>query len=261
MNPFPLLQQILLHYQKILGRHLTGFYVHGSIAFGCFRWNQSDIDFIVTVDQVTTLAEKEALIRCLLDCEEQCPPKGVEMSVVLDQYCRNFMYPTPFELHYSITHRERCQADFTSYCRTMHGTDPDLAAHFAVIRKAGIILYGTPIAEMFGPVPREDYLDSILRDVQDAEAEIERAPVYLTLNLCRVLAYIRKGKIFSKEQGGEWGLKNLPAEYIPMIRSALDAYSGKKTFCGEPRSLHRFACDMLREIRAESPEKAEWAGK
>lgn len=251
MNPFPLLQQILLHYQKILGNHLTGFYVHGSIAFGCFHWNQSDIDFIVTVEQVPTMAEKEALIRCLMDCEEQCPPKGVEMSVVLDQYCRNFMYPTPFELHYSITHRERCQADFTSYCRTMHGTDPDLAAHFAVIRKAGITLYGTPIAEMFGPVPREDYLDSILRDVQDAEDEIDTAPVYLILNLCRVLAYLREGEILSKEQGGQWGLSHLSAEYEPAIKTALNAYRGSAAFRADAELLHQFAGDMLEQIHME----------
>lgn len=261
MNPFPLLQQILLHYQKILGNHLTGFYVHGSIAFGCFNWRQSDIDFIATVDQTPTLAEKESLIRCLLDCEQQCPPKGVEMSVVLEKYCRNFVYPTPFELHYSNTHRDLYQADLTSYCRTRHGTDSDLAAHFTVIRKAGIALYGTPISEMFGPVPRKDYLDSILRDVQDAEAEIESAPVYLTLNLCRVLAYIREGKIFSKEQGGRWGLQTLSSEYKPVIRSALDAYSGRGAYCGEPDSLHHFAADMLHEIRSESPQKAERAGK
>lgn len=251
MNPFPLLQQILLHYQKILGNHLTGFYVHGSIAFGCFHWNQSDIDFIVTVDQVPTMAEKEALIRCLLDCEEQCPPKGVEMSVVLDQYCRNFMYPTPFELHYSITHRDRCQSDLTSYCRTMHGTDPDLAAHFTVIRKAGIALYGPPIAEMFGPVPREDYLDSILRDIQDAEAEIDTAPVYLILNLCRVLAYLREGEILSKEQGGRWGLSHLSAEYAPAIQTALNAYRGSAAFRADAELLHQFAGDMLEQIHME----------
>lgn len=257
MQSFPILQHILSHYQKILGRHLTGFYVHGSIAFGCFNWEQSDIDFIVTVDRAPTLSEKADLIQYLLDCSEQCPPKGVEMSVVLEKYCQHFVYPTPFELHYSITHRDRCQADLTAYCRTMHGTDPDLAAHFTVIRKAGIALYGTPISEMFGPVPRKDYLDSILRDVRDAEAEIDTAPVYLILNLCRVLAYLREGEILSKEQGGQWGLDHLPNEYVPVIHSALDAYSGKGTYCGEPDSLHRFATDMLREIRAESPEKAE----
>lgn len=256
MNPFPLLQQILLHYQKILGSHLTGFYVHGSIAFGCFHWDQSDIDFIVTVDHPPTLPEKEALIRCLLDCSDQCPPKGVEMSVVLDQYCRNFVYPTPFELHYSVTHRARCRADLALYCQTMHGTDPDLAAHFTVIRQAGIALYGSPIAEMFGPVPRADYLDSILRDVADAGAEIDGAPVYLILNLCRVLAFLREGTILSKEQGGRWGLEeNLPSEYEVVIHSALNAYVGNSAFCGDPDSLHQFAAQMLCEIGTKIPQK------
>ena len=39
-----LLQQIVLTAQKAFGENLVGIYVHGSLAFGCFRWEQSDID-------------------------------------------------------------------------------------------------------------------------------------------------------------------------------------------------------------------------
>ena len=50
----------------------------------------------------------------------------------------------------------------------MNGVDYDLAAHITVIRQVGICLCGKPIAAVFEQVPRENYLDSICRDVQDA---------------------------------------------------------------------------------------------
>ncbi|MBF0777492.1 nucleotidyltransferase domain-containing protein [Streptococcus cuniculi] len=32
-----------------VGSNLVGIYVHGSLAYGCFSWEQSDIDFLVVV--------------------------------------------------------------------------------------------------------------------------------------------------------------------------------------------------------------------
>ena len=42
-----LMDTIARSYAAILGDGLTGIYVHGSLAFGCFCWQTSDIDFIV----------------------------------------------------------------------------------------------------------------------------------------------------------------------------------------------------------------------
>ena len=34
------------------------------------------------------------------------PEKGIEMSIVRKDVCRPFVYPTPFELHFSVSHLE-----------------------------------------------------------------------------------------------------------------------------------------------------------
>lgn len=127
-----LLNQISLEYQNILGRRLVGIYVHGSLAFGCYRRERSDIDFLAVTRDPPAPAEKEALIDALLKLENDWPAKGIEMSVVLKKYCANFVYPTPFELHFSKMYTERCRQDRKTFCRAMHGTDRDLAAHFTV---------------------------------------------------------------------------------------------------------------------------------
>ena len=247
MNERELLARVCDAYRRILGEKLVGFYVHGSIAFGCFTWATGDIDFLVVTEAPLTQPEKEALIRVMLDLDAEAPPKGFEMSVVLRSECRHFRHPTPFELHFSNAHRARAAADLSAYCRDMHGEDPDLAAHFTVIRHMGETLFGAPIAEVFADVPRDAYVDSILGDVDGAAREIADNPVYITLNLCRVLAYLAEGAVLSKRQGGEWGIKHLPEMHHPLLHAALAAYGGADFPAGFP--LTDFAREMLGRIR------------
>lgn len=57
------------------------------------------------------------MVQVLLELEKEAPPKGFEMSVVLEKYCGSFVYPTPFELHFSNAHLESCRKDLKAYCR------------------------------------------------------------------------------------------------------------------------------------------------
>lgn len=247
-----LLQRVCSAFENILGGKLTGFYVHGSIAFGCFSWATGDVDFLCVVSAPLTQAEKEALIRVLLALTPEAPPKGFEMSVLLRDVCSPLRYPTPFEMHFSNAHKTRAEQDLTAFCRDMHGTDPDLAAHITVLHRVGVTLLGEPISAVFAPVPRECYLDSILGDVSGAEADIRQSPVYTALNLCRVLAYLTDDAVLSKAQGGQWALAHLPEEWRPLLRSALSAYA-----CGasipEEDALPAFAAMMLGRIRLLLP--------
>lgn len=251
-----ILDRIHSLYREILGDKLVGIYIHGSLAFGCFCWERSDIDFLAVVDRALSQLEKEAIIRALLDLDKDCPPKGLEMSVLLEEACRDFCYPTPFELHFSNAHKEWCRADLKGYCRAMRGTDKDLAAHITVIHKAGIVLCGKDIGEVFGTVPREDYLDSIQNDIRNAVDEVVKDPVYVILNLCRVLAYLREDLVLSKAQGGSWGLEHLPEIYHAVIRSAGRSYSGEGAFSESEEAARRFAAYLLEQIVEESKNRS-----
>lgn len=247
MTERELLACVQAEYQRILGNKLTGMYLHGSMAMGCFTWATGDIDFLAVVEAPLTQGEKEALIRTLLELDGQAPPKGFEMSVVLRSDCRSFCHPMPFELHFSNAHRARAMAALPDYCRDMHGTDPDLAAHVTVLRARGEKLCGAEIGEIFGEVPRAAYVDSLMYDIASAEEDIADNPVYVALNLCRVLAYLKEGPVLSKQEGGAWGLAHLPEEYHPLLRAALAAYSGAAFPAGMP--LRPFAAEILRRIR------------
>ena len=177
------------------------------------------------------------------------PGKGFEMSVVEQTVCRPFCYPTPYLLHYSQSYQKQFAEDLDGWCRRMNGVDYDLAAHFTVIRQAGICLCGKPIAAVFGQVPRENYLDSICRDVQDAPMQILDQPFYLTLNLCRVLAACRQGLVLSKCEGVCWAMQeDSLAEFFPMLKQAQLCYQSAEEFIWESEPLKRFAKIALNQI-------------
>lgn len=248
MKSEDLLMRIKEGFQSILGNNLTGIYVHGSLAFGCFQPDSSDIDFIAVVRTPLEHDQKRKLIGLLVELEAFAPPKGLEMSIVLEGCCRHFVHPCPFELHYSKAHKAWAERDIDDYCRSMRGTDPDLAAHFTVIRTVGYSLCGSLVQEVFGEVSAQDYLSSIRYDVENAAYDIRTAPVYIILNLCRVAAYVQHSAVLSKKTGGEWGVKHLPHTFRKLISSALHAYTGDHMYQPNDEEEQAFVTYMNRFI-------------
>ena len=234
--------------KEILGDRLAGIYLHGSAAMGCYQPKKSDLDFMVVVNAALSDAEKRRFMDRLLELDNACPAKGIEMSIVTKGVCNQFVYPTPFILHYSRMHTEWYRRDPEDYIRKMNGTDKDLAAHFTVIRNRGRCLYGLPIPDVFGEVPEQDYLDAVWDDVSGAEEGIAETPLYLILNLARVLACLEEKKVLSKKEGGVWGLKFLPDQYRPLVRSALQEYESGDDVQYDRELAKSYAAYMLEQI-------------
>ena len=107
------------------------------------------------------------------------------------------------------------------------------------------------------------YAHTTLQDIIDAtglskgavyhhfqsKEEIAANPTYVVLNLCRVLAYRKEGKILSKQEGGDWGLSRLSPRYRPLIQNALTAYQTGKAAVPDEALAREFAGEMLKAIR------------
>lgn len=239
-----ILDRMVTSCREIFKENLTGVYLHGSLAMGCFNPKKSDIDLIIMIEQDITEEQKLAFMSDVIELNELAPEKGIEMSVVKKEYCKEFVYPTPYELHFSNSHLQWFHENPTDYIHKMQGTDKDLAAHFTIINRYGKTLYGEEIAEVFGAVPRADYLDSILYDINDAKESMMENPVYFILNLCRVAAYVKEDLVLSKAQGGEWGIKNLDTKYQPLIQNALEYYTSDKRGSIKEEPATEF-CDVM----------------
>ena len=234
--------------RQILQDNLTGIYLHGSAVMGCFNPLKSDIDLIIVANENIAKEIKRELMDLVSGLNSKAPGKGLEISVVLKSVCNPFVYPTPFELHFSPMHLKWYKDNPDNYIEKMNGEDKDLAAHFTVINHRGECLTGLPINEVFGAVPEECYMDSIWEDVKDAEDDIIDNPMYLILNLARVLAYKNEKRVLSKKEGGEWALDNLSEHYHEIINIALTDYDSELTSEYDEECLLEYAEYMLKAI-------------
>ncbi|MBE3592924.1 MAG: DUF4111 domain-containing protein [Thermoanaerobacter sp.] len=235
--------------RAILGENLVGVYLHGSFVMDCFNPKESDLDLLIVVEDVIPDDIKKKYMDMVVCLNEEAPAKGIELSIVKKSVCNPFVYPTPFELHFSIAHLDWYKNSPEDYVQKMKGTDKDLAAHVTIINHRGKVLYGQEIKEVFGEVSKQDYFDSIWFDIEGAQEDILDNTMYITLNLARVLAYQKENLILSKKEGGEWGLANLPVKYHPLIIAALEEYASGNPSQYNMELAAEYAEYMLGEIQ------------
>ena len=239
--------QLVSMLSNCLAEQLVGIYLHGSLAMGCFNPNHSDLDLLVITTDRMPLTVKRQIIEHLLVCSQQ--PQPIEISFLARTQLLPWHYPTPFDLHYSEMWRAAYTRDLASGTwqawDTNEHRDPDLAAHITIINQRGICLAGAPIADIFPAVPGDDYRAALAADIHDSLASIATNPVYTILNCCRTYAYVRDGHVFSKEEGGDWAIQVLPADFRDTVATALAAYrsdTGHPSF--DQNALSTFAAYM-----------------
>ncbi len=217
---------LVQEFQRLLAGNLIGIYLHGSLAAGCFNPKLSDVDLLAVTHRHLASETQRSLIEVLLRTSRA--PHPLEISFLRQVDMVPWQYPTPFDLHYSEDWREKYTQELaTGAWRQWAGVrhkDEDLAAHITVTHTWGICLWGEPIAHVFPEVPPQDFAASIAADLQWALERLETSPVYGVLNACRIYAYFKEGRIYSKAEGAAWALLAMPAEFRPVIETALAAY-------------------------------------
>ncbi|MCC6445668.1 MAG: DUF4111 domain-containing protein [Armatimonadetes bacterium] len=228
---------------SLLADNLVGLYLHGSLAMGCFSPGRSDLDLLAVTRERMPLEAKRLLAESLLRLSKS--PAPVEISFLSQTGLSPWRYPTPFDFHYSEDWREAYRRQLVDGSWRQWNDrvqeDPDLAAHITVLLNRGVRLFGKPIADTFPPAPHEDYLASILDDFEWGLERIAQNPVYFILNACRIYAYLRERKVFSKAEGGPAVLVILPEDLQGAVGQALKIYTGELRDAG-------FAPDLLQKF-------------
>lgn len=237
------------------GEALAGLYLHGSMAMGSFRPWSSDVDLLAVVLGPLPREVKLDLIRRVMVIAEGGEAfRKIELSVLTADEAARARHPIGYILHYSNTWHERFRQGSAELV-IEGGGDEDLAAHVSVLHARGKVLCGPPIAEVFGAVPRRDYLSAVLYDIGGAREAIAGEPMYTTLNLCRTLCYLRHGFIGSKREGGEWALGEPEfAAHRPVIAAALTEYATAESQRYDPAALQALAADFIARIAPLLPE-------
>ncbi len=235
-----------------LGSNLAGFYLHGSLAMGCFNPACSDVDLLAITRRGMTVETKRRIAELLL--KTSGAPSPIEISFLREANLRPWAYPTPYDFHYSRDWHQKLQRELSSgewqAWDDERGRDKDLAAHITITLRRGICLYGEPIAVAFPPVPLEHYRASLQADFEWAYERLGQDPVYFILNACRIYAYLCEGRICSKDEGGAWVMSVLPEAFRETVSRALEIYRGDKPSGPfEAATLERFAVHMREQIK------------
>lgn len=226
--------------RQILADNYVGVYFHGSLRLGSFNPEQSDLDFIIVAKHKLDHSIKELICNKILEHICLFPKKGCELSVVLEEHCKNIVHPIPYEMHVS-GNLEKQNIILSDEDKT----DPDLASHFHVINVENREFdFGKPSGEVFSKVPKEYVIDSNYQDILSCVKNIFDDPIYCILNLCRFYAMIKEDLTLSKYDGGKWALENMHSRYHDVIRLAMEGYMGNQN--------NRYDADELKDFAQES---------
>jgi len=217
------LSETLSGVHSVLRENLIGIYLYGSLAMECFNPKSSDIDIILVVRKRLSKEQGKKIIEFLKGvCSKD---RRIELSIVCEDVVRNPQYPIMVDLHYEywgdIFENEK---------------DNEILSNLYTTRKRGFCVWGAPTSDVFSEIPAQYHLRSVKEDIEHTRKYLHENPervgydpaVYWVLTSCRILAFIREGKVLSKLEGGQWGLANLPEEYHDLVKQALSCYQGKK---------------------------------
>lgn len=185
---------------------LVGIYVHGSAALGGFG-PASDLDVLAVADDETDVDWPEVGRALLRDSLHGRP---LELSVVTRSAAARPTAPWPYLLHVNSGEDRYVIGD---------GGDPDLISHYAVVRAAGVPLFGPDPASVVGAVGRGVLLRYLRDELEWGCAEADQR--YAVLNACRAVAYGEDGVLLSKLAGGQWMLDRTGPD--PLVITAMQS--------------------------------------
>jgi streptomycin 3"-adenylyltransferase len=206
------LEELETHVRDLLGPNLRGMYVYGSLAFECYNPARSDVDVLVITWRRMAPETRRALSTFLRRLSEVT---HFEISFLSRADVEPWRYPPPFDYH------------FSDEGEAVDGSDAYFATEIANARARGVALFGPPAQEALPPVPDEDFLDAIERDLVWARDRLEERPGYAVLNCCRVLAFRQERTIMSKAQAGEWGVRSVPEQFRSLVSDAATMYGSE----------------------------------
>jgi predicted nucleotidyltransferase len=225
------LDEFLASVQAILGGNLCGAYLQGSFALGDAD-EHSDVDFIVvTHDDVTDAeaGELQAMHQRIYRLEPHWA-QHLEGSYISKEKLRR-VDPARSPLLY-------LDNGATEFARDKHC---NTAVVRWTLREHGVVLSGPDPKSLIDSVTADDLVDDVLAALVEWDEWRRGTPIVsrrgvgvLVLTLCRMLQTIAEGRVTTKVEAGEWALRNLDAEWTPLVQGALDDRPDPWTKVREP---------------------------
>ncbi len=238
------LQLLLKNARPILGPEWIGLYIHGSLAYGDFDPQTSDIDFLV----VTRTEVSEAAFLRLKEMHRRLFSSGLSWSQKLEGA---YLPRTHLRRHEPAQPPIPWLGVDGHFARETLGRDWIIQRW--ILREKGIAVEGPQIKGMIDPVSPADLKGAVLGSLQEWWSPPFPSPerfleasyrAYAVLTMCRSLYVVEHGRIASKPEAARWALTAFP-EWKPLILEALEGQRSPLT--GELKDTFDFIQYTLRK--------------
>lgn len=253
VTPYPAINTLLTEWveglKSLLREKLVGLYLTGSLAYGDFVPERSDIDLQAVVRSPLTPDELKSVEQLHRRIETRCPEWGdrVECSYAPLDLMRELTPPiTP-----------RPWWGFGKWYAEAPAGNEWIINHY-LLSKHGIALEGPDFNELIPPIDIHLVRQASARDLfQEWAPKINDSDwlsnshyqSYLVLNLCRILHTVIHGEPGSKKVGGQWVKATYP-EWKNLIEEAERwAYGAEMRRQADVIAFLRFAVDRVNETK------------
>jgi len=221
-TPYPdvnaLLLELLRNVQHILGDHLIGMYLDGSLANGDFD-EASDIDFVVVTDEEVSATHFAALQAMHDHLATTDSPWAIQLegSYIGQHALRR--YDPANALHPNI---ERGPGE---RLKLVHH-DAAWIVHRYIVRERGITMVGPAPQTLIDPISPTLLQQAMLSFLPGWAAHLLNDPAqithrgyqsYIVLSLCRVLYTLQYGTVGSKPAAARWAQEAVSERWVPLI--------------------------------------------
>jgi len=235
--------------KRRLGEKIVGLYLSGSLAYGDFVPERSDIDLQAVVQNPLTEDELRSVEQLHRDVERRCPGWAgrIECSYVPLGLMRELTPPA----------KPRPWWGFGTFYAEAPAGNEWIINHY-LLSKHGITLAGADFNDLIPVIDIDSVRRASAKDLfqewvpkvdDDVWLSNSHYQSYLVLNLCRILHTVTQGEPGSKKVAGEWAKATYP-QWKSLIEEAERwAYGEKMNRKADVAAFLRFAVDRVNETK------------
>jgi predicted nucleotidyltransferase len=215
-----LLNLFLPEVQAILENQFTGMYLHGSLAYGDFNPETSDIDFLA----VTEAALPPETFSALKDMHARLFRSGLACSQKLE----GAYLPKKALRRHNPDHTPVPWLGEDGHF-ALEGLGSDWIIQRWILREKGSVVAGPPLAGLIDPVSPEDLRQAVRGSLREWWSPPFPSPqrfqsgayqAYAILTMCRSLYVIENGRVASKPEAARWAMDSLGEPWRGLISAA-----------------------------------------
>ncbi|HSA84295.1 MAG TPA: aminoglycoside adenylyltransferase domain-containing protein [Patescibacteria group bacterium] len=211
-----LLKDLLFRMQEILGDKLLGLYLYGSLVWGDFDKDISDLDMLAVLESDLTDSEFAALKRMHDEFAKEYKEwdNRIEVQYLAKEALKTFKTQespmtaiSPGEPFHKIT------------------VNKDWLMNWYCVQEYGVILFGSDPKPFIDHCTKEEFIQGVKKYARGFREYVKHtkkkrpAQAYVIMTMCRALYTITLGEHTSKKKACEWVAKEFP-EYAPLIYNA-----------------------------------------